>query len=64
MNENIDYESLRRELMSYFGAAMQIYPVAVMDLVKVERTTEAELVELAIKNGFDLSNYIQSSKTL
>ena len=64
MNDNIDYERLREDLMSYFGAAMQIYPVAVMDLVKVERATEEQLVELAIQTGFNLSNYIQSNKTL
>lgn len=62
MNENIDYESLRKDLIDYFGSAMPIYPVAVMDVVKVENATEEELVELAIQNGFDLSNYIQPVK--
>ena len=64
MNENIDYESLRRDLIDYFGSAMPLVPIAVIDVVKVERAKEDELVELAIQNGFDLSNYIQSRKTL
>ena len=64
MNENIDYESLRKDLIDYFGSAMPLYPIAVMDVVKVECATESELVELAIQNGFDLSNYIQTTKTL
>lgn len=42
---------------------MSLFPVAVMDAVKVERVTESELVELAVKNGFDLSNYIQITKS-
>lgn len=63
MNENIDYESLRKDLIDYFGSAIPMFPVAVVDVVKVERATESELVEIAIKNGFDLSNYIQTTKS-
>lgn len=63
MNENIDYESLRKDLIDYFGSAMPLFPVAVMDVVKAERATEEELVEIAIQNGFDLSNYIQITKS-
>lgn len=64
MNENIDYESLRRDLIDYFGSAMSSFPIALMDVVNVETASEEELLELAIENGFDLSNYIVSSKTL
>ena len=64
MNENIDYESLRRDLIDYFGSAMSSFPLALMDVVNVESASEEELLELAIENGFDLSNHIVSSKTL
>ena len=53
----IDYERLREDLMNYFGAAMCIYPVAVVDLTKVERASEDELEQIARENGFNLSDY-------
>jgi len=59
MYNNIDYESLRRDLINYFGSAMSIYPAAVIDLVRVEQASEYELINLAINNGFNLSDYEQ-----
>lgn len=63
MNENLDYESLRKDLINYFGSAMQIFPAAVIDIVNIENASESELIELAINNNFDLSNYIQIFKS-
>lgn len=54
---NIDYEKLRQDLMDYFGSAMGIFPVAVMDVIRVENATCDELLEIANQNGFDLSKY-------
>lgn len=53
----IDVESLREDLKNYFGTAMQYYPVAMIDLTKVESASDEEVINIAIKNGFDLSNY-------
>ena len=63
MYNNIDYECLRKDLINYFGSAMTIYPVAVIDVVKVEQASEYELIELAINNGFNLSDYEQIIRT-
>ena len=54
---DIDYEKLREELVDYFGGAMGLFPVAIMDVVKVESASNLELIEIARQNGFDLSDY-------
>ncbi|MCR5720133.1 MAG: hypothetical protein K6F84_06160 [Lachnospiraceae bacterium] len=46
-------------MKDYYGTAMfNGFPMAVMDLSKVERMSDRELVELAQKNGVDLRKYI------
>lgn len=57
MYTEIDYERLRRDLMDYFGAAMMYYPVAVVDLTKVEHASDSELEQIALQCGFNLSDY-------
>lgn len=57
MYENIDIESLRYDLINYFGSAMPMFPVATMDLIEVENASEDKLIEIALRNGFDLNNY-------
>ena len=54
---NIDYEKLREDLVDYFGSAIGIFSVAIMDVIKVENATHDELLEIAKQNKFDLSNY-------
>ena len=54
---NIDYEKLRQDLIDYFGSAMGLFQVAVMDVTIVENASNAELLEIANKNGFDLRDY-------
>lgn len=65
MEVEIDIEKLRNDLMDYFGTAMGFFPVATMDLVKVQNASPEELINIALKNNFDLSKYIVSgySKT-
>ncbi len=53
----IDIEKLRDDLIDYFGTAMGMFPMAIMDVSKVERASESELISIARKNGFDLSKY-------
>ena len=56
----IDTEKLREDLKDYFGTAMfGGSPLAMMDLVQVEEATAAELVEIAERNRFDISKYIE-----
>ena len=59
MEYEIDTNWLRRDMKDYYGTAMfNGFPMAVVDLSKVERMSDRELVELAQKNGVDLRKYI------
>ena len=58
----IDYESLRKDLIDYYGTASIYFTMAVMDVIKVEQATNEELLELANKEGFDISNYREIKK--
>lgn len=59
MEYEIDVDRLRRDLKDYYGTAMfNASPLAVMELSKVERASDREIVEMAQKNGVDLRKYI------
>lgn len=53
----IDYDKLRNDLIDYFGTAMTFNSMAMSDLIRVERASNDELVEIALKNNFDLNKY-------
>ena len=53
----IDTEKLRRALIDYFGTAMMRFPMAIAELSEVKTASPERLVEIAEKNGFDLSEY-------
>ena len=57
MEITIDIDALRNDLINYFGTATMYNKVAMMDLIKVENASANELVNLAIKNGFNLYDY-------
>ena len=54
MEVEIDIEKLRSDLMDYFGTAMGFFPVATMDLIKVQNASDEELINIALKNNFDV----------
>ena len=58
MEVEIDIEKLRSDLMDYFGTALGFFPVATMDLINVQNASDEELINIALKNNFDLSKYI------
>ncbi len=60
----IDIDSLRSDLINYFGSAMSFNKVAMMDLIKVENCSDKEVVRIALQNGFDLSDYEIKEYTL
>ena len=60
MYQEIDYKKLRKDLIDYYGTASQIFPMAIIELSKVERASNEQLIDLALSNRFDLSNYINS----
>ena len=57
MEITIDIDELRNDLINYFGSAMQYNQVAMMDLIKVEQASDNEIVNIALKNGFNLYDY-------
>ena len=59
MEYEIDIDRLRDDMKDYYGTAMfNVSPIAVMDLSKVERASDQEIIEMAPKNGFNLEDYI------
>lgn len=61
MKIEIDIEGLRSDLMNYFGTAMGFFPNATMDLIKIENASAEELIIIAVRNGFDLNDYVVSN---
>ena len=55
--KNIDIERLREDLINYFGTAMMKFPMAMMDLSRVENASDEELIMIAQKCNFNLSKY-------
>lgn len=53
----IDIESLRKDLIDYFGSAMSFNPLAMSDLIKLENSSPEELIKIAQDNNFDLEDY-------
>lgn len=59
MDYQIDVNKLCKDLKDYYGTAMfNGFPMAVMDLSKIERMSGQELIELAQSKGIDLSKYL------
>lgn len=49
---------LRKDLMDYFGTAMNSgFSMAVIDLSDIEKMSDEELLNYAVKNGVDIEKY-------
>ncbi len=55
----IDIDSLREDLINYLGSAMMYNITAQADLIFITSCSNEELLEYALQNDFDLSNYIK-----
>ena len=54
----IDIAALRRDLMDDMGSAMYGgFPMAVIDLSEVESASPDELVQIALRKGYNLRKY-------
>lgn len=54
----IDVDDLREDLIDYFGTGMfNVSPVMMIMLEKVKSASDMEVVDIAIKNGFDIRKY-------
>lgn len=61
----IDIEKLRKDLIDYYGTAMfNASPLAIIELTKVENASPQELINIALKNNFDLTEYETNNKKL
>ena len=54
----IDFDTLRRDLLDYFGtAAFSVAPLAMADVARVENADDDELLEIVRECRFDLRKY-------
>ena len=63
MEYNIDFETLREDLINYFGTALfNASPLAIINITQIERAREEELIKIAKDNCFDLNKYKNNSR--
>ena len=54
----INISKLRRDLEDYFGTAMfSASPIAMMDLERVQKASDEELITIAKECGFNINKY-------
>lgn len=53
----IDVDTLRNDLINYFGTALFYNPNAMMELIEVEKASDEQIVQIALQNGFDINMY-------
>lgn len=62
MVNEINIEKLRKDLIDYFGTAMfNASPFAIMNLTEVENANSDKLIQIALKNNFNLEDYIENN---
>ena len=54
---NIDIEKLRQDLINYYGTAIEYNPMAMMNLIEIEKASPTRVIEIAISNNIDLDDY-------
>ena len=60
----INIEKLRNDLIDCYGTAMfNASPLAIFELTKIKRASDEEIINIAIKNNFDLNKYKYYTKT-
>ena len=56
---NINIEKLREDLIDYYGTAMQNgFPMAAIEISKIEKASAEELIKIAEKNRINFKKYI------
>ena len=58
-NDDIDYKRLRNDLMDEYGAQMAAYSggLGFLDMCDARNASEQQLLEMAKREGFNLSKY-------
>lgn len=60
-----DYNSLKRDLLNYYGCAINTVPLLALEMItKIENASNNELLEIAKNSNFDLNNYYIHTKKL
>ena len=49
--DRMDIEKLREALLDYYGTAMDRFPAAMMDVLRVQEASEEELVQMGLALG-------------
>ena len=58
MYDEVDVDKLRQDLEDdALGIMFNVSPAAVIELSKIENLTDEEVIDIAIRNGYDLSKY-------
>jgi hypothetical protein len=55
---DIDFVSLRSDLIDYFGSASPIMPFAMSDVVNVENASDMELLNIINQTSLNLLDYV------
>ena len=54
----IDFETLRRDLIDYYGtAATNGFTMAIIEISNIENASNEQLIKIAIQIGLDLDKY-------
>lgn len=54
----VDVDELRKDMIDYYGTAIvNGFSMAVVDVGKIERVSDEELVRIALENGINLEKY-------
>ena len=64
MDFEYDFDRLRQDLLDFFGTSMMFNPMAVLNVVDVEKADNEKLLHLGQSNGFDLEEYRVKRKSL
>lgn len=60
MYENLNIERIRNDLINYYGTAIfNASPLAIIELSKIEKATDEEIIKIAKKNHVDLNKYAE-----
>ena len=56
----IDFERLRHDLLDYFGSATPFFTIAMADVIRIEKASDIELLNIINETDLDINNYIYS----
>lgn len=63
MCDNIDFKKLRYDFKNYYGSAIIVTSIAIMNVIEIEGCSNEKLIEIALKNKFNLADYEKYQKS-